>query len=135
MQSSKGRILYTEDDPDSRELIRFLLAYDGYEIVCAENGFQAVQLARTEAFDLFLIDNWMPTMTGLELTRFIREFNDTTPILFFSGAAREADRRAALDAGAQGYLTKPDGLDQLLDEVDKLIQMARSETSLDRCEG
>ncbi len=117
----KGRILYTEDDPDSRELIRFLFTFNGYEIVCAESGFEALRLARHQQFDLFLVDNWMPSLTGVELTRFIREFNQTTPILFYSGAAYEKDRQAALRAGAQGYITKPPDIDQLLNEVKRLI--------------
>jgi len=63
----------------------------------------------------------MPETTGTELTRLIREFDKTTPILFYSAAAYEAGKQAAFDAGAQVYLTKPDGVVHLLDEVDKLI--------------
>ena len=90
--------------------------------MCAANGLEALQLARQEQFDLFLVDNWMPALTGVELTQHIREFNQATPILFYSGAALEADKRAALMAGAQGYLTKPLDIDHLLDEVDRLIR-------------
>jgi DNA-binding response OmpR family regulator len=122
MQSPKRRILYTEDDPDSRELIRFLFTCNGYEIVCAESGWEALYLAKHERFDLFLVDNWMPSLTGVELTQFIREFNQTTPILFYSGAALEMDRQCALKAGAQGYVTKPPDFDRLLDEVERLIR-------------
>lgn len=121
MKTSKGRVLYCEDDPDSRELIRFVFTRGGYEIVCAESGFEALKIARLEKFDLFLVDNWMPHLTGVELTRNIREFNQTIPILFCSGAATEADMRAALDAGAQGYLTKPVDIDLLMDEAERLI--------------
>ena len=129
MDRHKGRILYTEDDPDSREMIRVLFTFDGYEIVCAESGMQALYLARNEHFDLFLVDNWMPTVTGVELTRFIREFNQATPILFYSGAAYEKDRQAALKAGAQGYVTKPPDIDELLGEVERLIWESRQSRS------
>ena len=75
MPSPKGRILYCEDDPESRELMRFLLLHNGYEIVCAEHGTAALQLAQSEDFDLLLLDNWMPDLSGEELTRIIRRFN------------------------------------------------------------
>jgi DNA-binding response OmpR family regulator len=71
----------------------------------------------------------MPDLTGVELTRHIRAFNQTTPILFYSGAARDADRQAALVAGAQGYLTKPVDIDLLLAEVETLIMKKRSAAS------
>jgi DNA-binding response OmpR family regulator len=121
MTSSKGRILYTEDDPDSRELIRYAFAREGYEVICADSSSAALVLAKQEHFDLFLLDNWLPDLTGLELTRHIREFNQITPILFYSGAAFETDKRDALNAGAQGYLTKPYDFVRLTAEAQKLI--------------
>ena len=60
-------------------------------------------------------------MSGEELTRRIREFDQTTPILFYSGAAYDSDKQAAFHAGAQGYLTKPPDVDVLIDEVVRLI--------------
>lgn len=104
-----------------RDLLRFMLEHNGYEIICCENGSDALRLAQNEQFDLFLVDNWMPDLTGTELTKQIREFNQTTPILFYSAAAYDHDKASALDAGAQVYLTKPDGLDDLVVEVDRLI--------------
>jgi CheY-like chemotaxis protein len=121
MPFPKGRILYCEDDFDSRELMRFLFSHTGYEIVCAENGVEALRLAQNDKFDLFILDNWMPSMTGLELTQHIRTFNQITPILFYSGAAYRTDMQAALNAGAQGYLTKPERLERLLAEARRLI--------------
>ena len=130
MPSPKGRILYTEDDPDSRELVRYLFTRAGYEVVCTENGPQALQLAKQERFDLFLVDNWLPDLTGVDLTLYIREFDQITPILFYSGAAFETDRRDALDAGAQAYLTKPYDFMRLIREAERLIGKARSARSV-----
>ena len=121
MSFLKGRILCADDNPDTRELVFAMLQSTGHEVICVEGSAEAMALLRREKFDLIVLDNWMPEMTGTELTRLIREFDNTTPILFYSAAAYEADKQAALDAGAQSYLTKPEGLDQLLDEVDKLI--------------
>jgi CheY-like chemotaxis protein len=81
--SPKGRILCAEDDHDARELIIFTLRLNGYQVTCAETGTEALSLAKNEHFDLFLVDNWLPGLNGPELTRHIREFNQTTPILFY----------------------------------------------------
>ena len=128
MNPPKGRILYTEDDPDSRELIRYVFTRSGYEIVCAENSRDALRLAKRENFDLFLLDNWLPDLTGLELTRCIREFDQITPILFYSGAAFETDKRDALNAGAQSYLTKPFDFQRLIAEAQRLISASVRKT-------
>ena len=93
-------------------------------VTCAVNGTEALGLAQTQHFDLFLVDNWLPGITGPELTRHIREFNQTTPILFYSAAAYDSDRQNALDAGAQGYLVKPVAIEELVDEVARLIAEA-----------
>ena len=121
MHPPKGRILYTEDDPDSREMVIFTLRRSGYEVTCVDSGTEALRLAKNEGFDLFLVDNWLPGLSGPELTAHIREFDKTTPILFYSGAAYDDDKQAALNAGAQGYLVKPIGIERLIDEVDRLI--------------
>ena len=121
MSFLRGRVLCSEDDADSRELIVLVLKGSGYQVVCTETGTQALDLAKNERFDLFLVDNWMPGITGPDLTRLIRKFNQTTPILFYSAAAFESDRQLAFEAGAQGYLTKPCGIEELAAEVDRLI--------------
>lgn len=117
----KGRILCADDNSDTRELVFLMLQSSGHDVTCVGSGAEALDLLKREKFDLIVFDNWMPEITGTELTRRIREFDKTTPILFYSAAAYEADKQAALDAGAQRYLTKPDGIEHLLDEVDKLI--------------
>ena len=124
MRFPQRRILYCEDDPESRELIKFLFTRHGYDIVCAENGTTALHLAMREQFDLVLLDNWVPDLSGEEITRHIREFDQTTPILFYSAAAYETDKQAALRAGAQAYITKPPDIDLLISEVARLIAEA-----------
>ena len=133
MSFLKGRILYSEDNPESRDLLMFMLQRVGYEVICCENGFEALRLAQSERFDLFLLDNWMPDLTGIELTKQIRKFNLTTPILFYSAAAYDRDKACALDAGAQAYLIKPDGLDNLVDEVERLIAEAGMQAEIPLC--
>ena len=121
----KGRILCTEDDPDTRDLIVLVLSHHGFEVRCTDDAGEAINLAKTQNFDLYLVDNWMPTLSGQDLTKKLREFDVKTPVLFYSGAAYEGDKEAARLAGAQGYLVKPADGDQLLAEVVRLIAESR----------
>ena len=93
MTSTKGRILCTEDDVDTRELIDFVLTQYGYDVVCSASNVQAIDLAKTQNFDLYLVDNWMPGLSGTELTEKLRQFDLKTPVLFYSGAAYELTGR------------------------------------------
>ncbi len=87
MQSTKGRILCTEDDVDTRELIDFVLTQYGYEVVCPASNVQAIDLAQTQNFDLYLVDNWMPGLSGTELTEKVTPVRskDTRSLLLRSG--------------------------------------------------
>ena len=125
MPSPKLRILCTEDDADTRDLIKLVLSGEGYDVVTSESAQQALRLAQSESFDLYLIDDWMPGLSGHELTRKIREHDSETPILFYSGAAQESDKESARASGAQGYLVKPAGMDELVAEVARLIAEAK----------
>jgi len=77
---------------------------------------------------LYVIDNWMSGVSGIDLCRKLREFDSRTPILFYSGAAFERDKQDAFAAGAQGYLVKPAGPDELIAEVNRIVSAARSQS-------
>jgi DNA-binding response OmpR family regulator len=124
---SKARILCTEDDKDTREMLVLFLQDYGYEVVCSVDGKQTLDLVKREAFDLFLFDNWLPQLSGVELTLRIRQFNKSTPILFYSGAATEEEQRSALEAGAQGYLIKPVGIEELVERIERLIAESKED--------
>jgi two-component system OmpR family response regulator len=117
----RGRILCTEDDADTRDLLRIVLEAAGFEVICAEGAAQAMSLATAAKFDLYLLDNWLPEMTGDDLCRKLRELDPLGPILFYSGVATESDKARAIAAGAQGYLVKPVDPDDLISEILKLI--------------
>ncbi|MDX6445259.1 MAG: hypothetical protein QOH71_2333 [Blastocatellia bacterium] len=124
--SLTGQILYTEDDADTRELVSYVLGRNNYRVMLAENNVSALLLARSSQFDLYMIDNWMPGGSGIDLCKKLREFDSHTPILFYSGAAHDRDKQEALSSGAQAYLTKPAGNDELIEEVFRLIAEARN---------
>ena len=125
----QGRILCTEDDPEYRDMLVILLEHRGYDVTITSSAEHALAITKRERFDLLLVDNWMLGLTGEELTREVRKFNKTTPILFYSGAEDETDKQEAIDAGAQGYLVKPYDLETLLDEVARLIAEAKIASS------
>lgn len=122
MASPKGCILSTEDDADTRDLLRLLLNLEGIEIVYAESAEQALSCASTSKFGLYLLDNWVPGLAGEDLCRKLREFDQTTPILFYSGATHESDIAGAMAAGAQGYIVKPADPDELTSQIHALIK-------------
>ena len=109
----RPHILFADDDRDTRELVQILLRQAGFNVSVTGDSSEVLHLLATDHFDALLLDNWMPEVTGLELCRLIRSFDQTIPIFFCSGAATEADKRAALSAGAQGYIVKPFDPDEL----------------------
>lgn len=125
MPTPKFRILCTEDDADTRDLIVIMLNASNCDVVTSTSSSEAMHLARTQCFDLYLLDNWLPGPSGIELCQELRKLDSKTPILFFSGAAYDADKRQAQECGAQGYLTKPAGGHQLATEVLRLIAASK----------
>ena len=117
----KYRILCTEDNEDTREVLTLLLKLAGFEVTCVESPADALRLAKSEKFDLYLLDSWLPGMDGDDLCKTLLELDSTIPILFYSGATSPADRERAMKAGAKGYMFKPAELDQLACEITRLI--------------
>jgi len=119
------RVLYIEDHEDTRELVTLVLEQKRYEVVTGSTIQSGVALACSQRFDLYLLDSWLPDGSGLELCRLIREFDQTTPILFYSAAAYEIDRVEAIKCGAQAYLIKPSHPSELCSLVTSLIESHR----------
>lgn len=122
MTISRGRrILCVEDDSDTLYLLSAILTHEGFEVIATADTDRVIQLAKSESFDLYLLDNWMPGLSGPELTQKLREFDTETPILFYSAAAFESDKEAARLAGAQGYVVKPAPVEELIAEMVRVI--------------
>lgn len=117
----RPRVLFIEDDADTRELVSFVLRRENFEVMLATNSEEAMHVVCEMSFELYLIDNWLPGESGVDLCKRLRQLDRRTPILFCSGAAYEQDKRAAFAAGAQGYLTKPIEIGKLVQEVSHLI--------------
>jgi len=103
------KILVVDDDVDTLRLVGLMLQRQGYQIVAASNGHQALTLAQGENPDLILLDIMMPDMDGYEVTRRLRAnpATNTTPIIMFTAKSQLDDKVAGFDAGVDDYLTKP----------------------------
>jgi len=129
MSNSRLRILYTEDHADTREFVAFVLSQNNCEVVTADSYDHALLLARKDSFDLYILDNWLPDKSGIDLCVSLREIDPETPILFYSGAAFETDKTDALSCGAQAYITKPADYDELVAAVLSLTRASQANQS------
>ena len=113
MSSLPPTILVIEDEPQIRRFLRAILPAHGYRVLEAETAQDGLIQAAMHQPDIVLLDLGLPDLDGLEVTRRLREWA-TVPIIVLSARGQEADKVAALDAGADDYLTKPFGIQELL---------------------
>ena len=121
-----GNILVVEDDPNIRKLVRVNLVKRGYSVSEAGDSHDAMAIFQAEAVDLVLLDLMLPGLSGVDICLWIRARSDV-PIIILSARLEEDLKVAALDAGADDYVTKPFGQDELLARVRAFLR--RSYTS------
>jgi two-component system KDP operon response regulator KdpE len=113
MSAAPLRVLVVDDEPPIRKLLRMGLTAQGYQTLEAPNGKAALDLL-SESPDLIILDLGLPDTQGHDLLRTIRARNDSVPIVVLSSRGDEAGKVQALDLGADDYITKPFGMDELL---------------------
>jgi DNA-binding response OmpR family regulator len=118
------RVLCVDDDPDACEMLSHLLKLSGIRCKCAHSAAEAWRLIKTERYDLYLLDAWLPELDGFEFCRQLRAVDLITPIVFYSGAAYDSDRKKGIAAGANAYIVKPQ-VEGLVDAMSGLIADAR----------
>ncbi|WP_293830798.1 response regulator transcription factor [uncultured Corynebacterium sp.] len=121
------KILVADDEQAVRESLRRSLRFNGYDVVLAEDGEDALDQIRIEQPDLTILDLMMPKLDGLGVCRTLRSSGYDGPILMLTARDGVADRVAGLDAGADDYLPKPFALEELLARVGSLLRRTRSE--------
>jgi two-component system KDP operon response regulator KdpE len=117
-------ILVVDDEQPLRDFIRKNLAARGFSVHTAGNGLEALAIFNTQPLELIILDLMMPGMDGLETTRRIRQASPV-PIIILTALSEERDKVAALDLGADDYLTKPFGVEELLARVRAVLRRAR----------
>ncbi len=118
------RILIVDDEEPLRRFIGRNLAARGYEVLTAQDGWEALRLFEQSAPDLIILDILMPGLSGLEVLKRIRQVS-LVPILVLTALDQEADKITALDLGADDYLTKPFGVGELLARVRAALRRVR----------
>jgi two-component system response regulator MprA len=116
------RILVVDDDRAVRESLRRSLAFNGYTVVLAQDGQEALELITSERPDAVVLDVMMPRMDGLQVCRHLRSTGDDLPILVLTARDSVSERVAGLDAGADDYLPKPFALEELLARMRALLR-------------
>ena len=131
MTDDKTLILLIEDEPQMRRFLRVSLQSQGYRLIEAETGSDGLVQMASRQPAIILLDLGLPDIDGLEVTEKLREWT-TTPIIVISAREQERDKVRALDAGADDYLTKPFGADELLARIRvSLRHQARQEAGQD----
>jgi len=121
MSDSRCRILYVDDHEDSAEMFRLLLSSPDYEVEIAHTIAAALERARSEPFDLYVLDKRLPDGSGMDLCLKLNDIRPGVPCIFYSGDAYSIHRQEALAAGANAaYVPKPD-VDALIETVQRLL--------------
>ncbi|MFI5531361.1 response regulator transcription factor [Kitasatospora sp. NPDC051853] len=122
LQGPTARILVVDDEPALRDALESSLAFEGYEVTTATDGFEALDAVERDRPDLVLLDIMMPRMDGLTAVRRMRARGDSAPVLMLTARDAVGDRVTGLDVGADDYLAKPFELDELLARVRALLR-------------
>ncbi|HAV76900.1 MAG TPA: response regulator [Anaerolineae bacterium] len=119
----KGTILYVEDNPDNRMLVRRILLSENYKLIEASNASEALETLKTARPELILMDINMPDMDGYTLTAKIKTTPgfERIPILALTANVMRGDKERTLEAGCDGYIQKPIDFDELLREVERFL--------------
>lgn len=124
-RNQRPRILLVDDERAIVESLRYALEKEGYDVLEAAEGGEALELARRTAPDLVLLDIMLPGMSGFEICRVLRQ-ESTVPILMLTARSDEPDRVVGLDLGADDYITKPFSLREVLARVRAALRRVQS---------
>jgi two-component system response regulator RegX3 len=124
------KILIVEDEASFSEALEFLLGKEGFEVVVAENGQQAVDKFSKEGADLILLDLMIPVISGIEVCRIIRATSQV-PIIMLTAKDAEIDKVVGLELGADDYVTKPYSSRELIARIKAVLRRGNVDDSLD----
>jgi DNA-binding response OmpR family regulator len=121
MKQNNLRILCIEDDEDTCELVTFVFEQQGYNVESCSRT-DCLKLMHEEKFLAIILDNYFIEKSGVDICREFRSFDQTTPVIFFSGEVRQTEIDKALAAGANRYLIKPNDFDKLVPTTIELVE-------------
>jgi two-component system phosphate regulon response regulator PhoB len=125
MTDTKLKILCIEDDADTCDLLTFVFNDAGYEVTsCSQTD--CLKLIHEENFSAIILDNYFDGMSGIDICKEIRSIDQTVPIIFLSGEARQSEIDKAMAIGANEYLIKPNDFEKLVPTTMKLIEQSQA---------
>jgi phosphate regulon transcriptional regulator PhoB len=129
-----NKILIVDDEPDIVELVSYNLKKDGFRVMTASDGEEALRKIRKDKFDLVVLDLMLPGIQGVELCRIIRNDPKTanTPIIMLTAKGEEVDRVIGLESGADDYMTKPFGSRELIARIKAILRRTGEKITTDK---
>jgi two-component system, OmpR family, response regulator len=122
-----GGLLVVDDEPFLRDAVAASLRFLGFDVTTADNGTDALRLARDGRFDLVVLDVMLPDLDGFEVVRRLRRDGLQVPVIFLTARDTQADKVAGLTIGGDDYLTKPFGLEELAARIRSVLRRTRPE--------
>jgi DNA-binding response OmpR family regulator len=128
MAMAKGKILVVDDEIYIVHILDFSLGMEGYEVLTALDGEQAVEKARAEHPDLIVLDIMMPKLDGYETCKILKAGDDTKgiPVILLSAKGRNIDQKIGFEVGADDYITKPFSPRKLVERINALLGQSNS---------
>jgi DNA-binding NtrC family response regulator len=114
MSGARGRLLVIDDEEDVRDMLEFILAGEGFEVITVESGLAAIEVARARTFDVAITDMKMPGINGIETLTALKQIDASIEVIVVTGYASDQTAAECMTRGAYGYLTKPFELADLL---------------------
>ena len=129
-QNTIGCVLVVEDEAIIQEAIALALREEGYQVLLAEDGYNALQITKTvPKLDLVILDVMLPSINGLDFCRILRHEGSNVPVLMISARGSESDRIVGLEVGADDYISKPFGMRELVARCRALLRRSRREVT------
>ena len=125
MPADGGNLLVVDDELFLREAVAASLRFLGFEVTAAENGTEALRLARNRPFDLLILDVMLPDVDGFEIVRRLRRDGNRVPVIFLTAKDTQDDKVTGLTIGGDDYMTKPFGLEELAARVRTVLRRTR----------
>ncbi|MBN1884109.1 MAG: response regulator [Candidatus Krumholzibacteriota bacterium] len=120
---NKGKVLVVDDEVNITQILEFSIASEGYEVIAASNGEEAIEKARREQPDLIILDVMMPRIDGYEACRILKAnpLTRNIPVMLLTAKGRDIDKRLGYEVGATDYIVKPFSPNKLVDRIHELL--------------
>jgi two-component system alkaline phosphatase synthesis response regulator PhoP len=123
----KGKVLVVDDEANITQILEFSIASEGFEVITAQNGEEAIERARREQPDLIILDIMMPKIDGYEACRILKAnpLTRNIPVVLLTAKGRDIDRRLGYEVGATDYIVKPFSPNKLIERIQRLLSCTK----------